>query len=66
MNESGSNLEVRPPAVQEFEGLEEGPLILAHNVASEGACRPALPPDRVHEHRLGRLQSLLNEFKDGV
>ena len=50
MNESGSDLEVWPPAIQEFEGFEEGPLILAHDVACEGARRPALPPDRVNKH----------------
>ena len=66
MNESGSDLEVWPPAIQEFEGFEEGPLILAHDVACEGARRPALPPNRVNKNWLGRLQSFLNEFKDGV
>ena len=50
MDEGGSDLEVGPPAIQEFERFEEGPLILAHDVASEGARRPALPPDRVNEH----------------
>ena len=50
MNESGSDLEVWPPAIQEFEGFEEGPLILAHDVACEGAGCPALTPDRVNEH----------------
>ena len=50
MDEGGSDLEVRPPTIQEFERFEEGPLILAHDVASEGARRPALPPDRVNEH----------------
>ena len=66
MNESGSDLEIWPPAIQEFEGFEEGPLILAHNVASKGARRPALAPDRVNKHWLSCLQSFLNEFKDGV
>ena len=50
MNECGSDLEVWPTAIQEFEGFEEGPLILAHDVACEGAGCPALTPDRVYEH----------------
>lgn len=66
MNKCGSDLQVRPSAIQELETLQEGPLVLAHDVTSEGARRTTLPPDGVYEDGLSGFKSFLNEFKDCV
>ena len=66
MDESGADLEVRPPAVEELEALEQRPSVLAHYVRSQGACSPTLASNRVDQHALRLLHGLLDEVKDGI
>ena len=64
VDEGGSDLQVWPPRVQEFKGLQQGPLVLPHDVRSQAASGAALAPNRVHQHALGGLKSLLYELED--
>lgn len=66
MDERGSNLEVGPPRIQKLEGLQQGPLVLAHDVGSESAGGTALAPYRMHEDGLCGFKSFFYEFKNCV
>ena len=49
VDESGPDLQVWSAAVQKLETLEERPLVLAHDVAGQGARCTALASHRVHK-----------------
>ena len=49
MYESGSYLKVGATTVEKLETLQERPLVLAHDVASQGARRSTLASHRVDE-----------------
>ena len=50
LDEGGPDLQIGPSTIQELERLKEGPLVLAHEVAGQCACRTALAPHRVHQN----------------
>jgi len=66
VNKGCANLQIRPSTVKELQGLQEGPAIPFHDKSSQGTCRPALSPHRMHEDTLGCLICLLDEFIYGV
>ena len=66
LDEGGPDFQVGPSTVKELESLQEGPLVLAHEVASPCTRRARLASDRVHQDGLRCLKCLIDEIKDGL
>jgi len=66
VDERCSDFQIWPPTVQKLETLEERPLVLPHNVASQRTCGSTLASNRVDEDRFSCLKSFFDKFKDGV
>jgi hypothetical protein len=49
VDERSPDFQIGSAAIQELKTLEQGPLVLAHDIAGQGACCTTLPSYGVHE-----------------